>query len=75
MKLISVVTPCFNEEKNVQNCYLRVKEVFNNLKTKYNYEHIFCDNCSDDSTIKILRDISKKDKNIKVIINSRNYGI
>ncbi len=75
MKLISVVTPCFNEEKNIHNCYLRVKEVFNELKTQYNYEHIFCDNCSDDSTINILREISKKDKNIKVIINSRNYGI
>ena len=75
MKLISVITPCFNEEKNINNCYLRVKDVFDSLKTKYNYEHIFCDNCSNDSTIKILRKIAKSDKNIKVIINSRNYGI
>lgn len=40
MKLISVVTPCYNEEENVADVYRRVKEVFASLKD-YDYEHIF----------------------------------
>ena len=28
MKKISVVTPCFNEEANVEALYLRIKEIF-----------------------------------------------
>ena len=40
----------------------------------YDYEHIVIDNCSTDSTIDKLREISSNDKNVKVIINSKNYG-
>jgi glycosyltransferase involved in cell wall biosynthesis len=73
MRLISVVTPCFNEEANVAELARRVKDIFTRLK-KYRYEHIFIDNASTDSTVSILRDLAKKDKNIKVIINARNFG-
>ncbi len=72
MTKISIVTPCFNEEENVYNLYIRVKNVFSNLD--YNYEHIFIDNNSTDQTVKILKEIAAKDKNIKIIINSRNFG-
>jgi glycosyltransferase involved in cell wall biosynthesis len=41
----------------------------------YRYEHIFIDNSSADKTVPILREIAKKDFNVKVIINSRNFGI
>ena len=40
----------------------------------YDYEHIFCDNCSTDSTFAILQNYAKDDKRIKVILNSRNVG-
>lgn len=73
MKLISIVTPCYNEEENVYNLYKKVKEIFNDLKD-YNYEHIFIDNCSKDKTVSILTDIAKQDRNVKVIVNSRNFG-
>ena len=43
MKLISVVTPCYNEEENVNEAYERVKEVFSSLP-QYRYEHLFIDN-------------------------------
>lgn len=75
MKLISVVTPCFNEEKNIYSCYERVKKVFDSYKGKYSYEHIICDNSSTDKTFKILKEIASKDKNIKLIRNSRNFGV
>lgn len=73
MKLVSVVTPCYNEEKNVEAIYGEVKQIFDNLKN-YRYEHIFIDNASKDRTVPILREIAKKDKNVKVIVNARNFG-
>ncbi len=73
MKMISIVTPCYNEEENVENTYLKVKEMFAALG-KYRYEHIFIDNCSADRTVEILRQIAAQDKNVKVIVNSRNFG-
>jgi len=73
MKTISVLTPCFNEEGNVENVYRQVKEVFKTLP-EYNYEHVFIDNASTDRTVEILKKIAKDDKNIKIIINVRNFG-
>ena len=72
-KLISIVTPCFNEEENVQEVYQQVKEVFARI-ADYRYEHVFIDNSSTDKTVQILREIAKNDFNVKVIINSRNFG-
>lgn len=73
MKLISVVTPCYNEEGNVRELAEKIREVFLKLP-KYDYEHIFIDNCSTDGTQAILRDLAQKDKKIKVIFNLRNFG-
>lgn len=73
MKLISVVTPCFNEEGNVQELYQRVKNTISTLPG-YRYEHIFIDNASTDNTVDILKNIAKDDLNVKIIVNSRNFG-
>ena len=72
-KLISVVTPTYNEEENVELVYNEIKTVFENLK-EYDYEHIFIDNASKDRTISILKEIAKNDKNVKIIVNARNFG-
>lgn len=74
MKKISIITPCFNEEDNVERCYQVTKKMMKNDLPNYTYEHIFSDNASTDSTFKILSSIAKKDKNVKVILNSRNVG-
>jgi glycosyltransferase involved in cell wall biosynthesis len=73
MKKISVVMGCFNEEANVMEAYRQVKEIFN-LLPSYVYEHIFIDNASTDKTVEILKRIAEKDKNIKIIVNARNFG-
>ena len=73
MKLISVVSPCYNEQENVAILYEQVKQQFE-LLPNYQYEHIFIDNCSTDNTVNILKEIAQKDKNVKIIINSRNFG-
>jgi glycosyltransferase involved in cell wall biosynthesis len=72
-KLISIVTPCYNEEGNVEDVYKEVKNVFKSIEG-YIYEHIFIDNSSKDNTVSILKDIARSDKNVKVIINTRNFG-
>ena len=72
-KLISIVTPCLNEEGNVELLYDKVKEIMSNYK-QYDYEHIFIDNSSTDRTVPILKEIAKKDKRLKIIVNTRNFG-
>lgn len=73
MKLISIVTPCYNEEENIEELYHRVKAVFTEF-TCYQYEHIFIDNASTDNTLNILKALAATDKKIKIIVNSRNFG-
>lgn len=68
-----MVTPCFNEKDNIRKLYLAVKFIFSNLE-KYRYEHIFIDNCSTDNSINILKEIAQFDRNVKLILNSRNFG-
>lgn len=70
---ISVVTPCYNEEENVEPLYKKVKSVFDDLK-KYDYEHIFIDNASTDNTVGTLKALAAQDENLKIIVNSRNFG-
>lgn len=73
MKKITVMTPCYNEEGNIEDLYLRVKEVFNQLPN-YEYEHLFIDNASQDKTVDELKKIAQKDPGVKVIVNARNFG-
>jgi glycosyltransferase involved in cell wall biosynthesis len=73
MKTISVITPCYNEEVNVEICAAELKKVMEQLPG-YDYEHIFADNASTDSTLIKLHEMAAKDKHIKVISNSRNVG-
>ena len=71
-KLISIVTPTFNEEGNIEElCKSISKEM---SKIDYDYEHIVIDNNSSDQTIPILRKLADKDKKLKVIINTRDFG-
>ncbi len=71
-QLLSVVTPCFNEEANVRELIERVSATMASLP--YDYEHILIDNASTDSTVDILREIAEADSRVKVIVNARNFG-
>jgi glycosyltransferase involved in cell wall biosynthesis len=73
MKKISILTPTYNEETNVEIIYKRIKYEMTKL-VQYEYEHIFIDNDSNDSTFKILKDIASIDNNVKIIANVRNFG-
>ncbi len=72
-EFISIVTPCFNEEGNIEELVKQIREVF--IKMNHtNYEHIIIDNDSQDNTQNLLREMAAKDSKIKVIMNNRNFG-
>lgn len=71
-KLVSIVTPCFNEEDNIDELCRRIADVMASLP--YDYEHIFIDNCSTDQTVPKIKEKAAKDKRIKLIVNARNFG-
>lgn len=74
MKKISIMTPCFNEEDNVDDVYRAVKKVLQESLSNYDYEHLFIDNCSTDRTAEKLRSLAAHDSRVKVIFNTRNFG-
>jgi glycosyltransferase involved in cell wall biosynthesis len=73
VKSISVLTACFNEEENVEELYRRVRAQFQALG-RYRYEHIFIDNASTDQTVAVLKRLAAADRNVKIIVNARNFG-
>lgn len=74
MKKISIITPTFNEEANIPEIHKAIKEIMTKECSGYDYEHIFIDNCSLDSSEKLLREIAKNDSKVKLILNNRNFG-
>ena len=72
-KLISIITPTFNEEENVEEVCQQVKAIFNGIP-HYDYEHLFIDNASQDNTVDKLRILAAADPHIKIIVNQRNFG-
>lgn len=73
MKTITVVTPVYNEDKNIVIVYEKVKKVFNEIDN-VSYKHLFIDNDSIDNSQNIIRSICEKDKNVLAIFNRKDYG-
>lgn len=72
-KLITIMTPCYNEELNVREIHKRVQAVAAALP-EYRFEHLFIDNASKDATVEVLRALAAEDPSVKVIVNARNVG-
>lgn len=73
MKKISIITGVHNEEETVQEVYETIKKLFASLG-KYDYEHIFMDNCSTDRTLPLLKEIAARDTQVKILSYSKNFG-
>tara|TARA_B100000965_G_scaffold403450_1_gene431571 strand:- start:3501 stop:4430 length:930 start_codon:yes stop_codon:yes gene_type:complete len=71
-KLISIITPTYNEEDNIEKLCSQISQELLNIDC--DYEHIVIDNNSDDKTVEILKKLANKDKNLKIIVNARNFG-
>lgn len=75
METISLIVPCYNEEKVLEKMYVAVKDVAIMLgKRGYDHEIVFVNDGSKDKTINILRRISSEDDRVKYISFSRNFG-
>ena len=73
-KIISVVVPCYNEEKNIEALYEAIKDQFVKYLENYDYELIFIDNKSKDNTRNVIRKCCEKDRRVKAIFNICNFG-
>ena len=69
---ISVIVPCYNEEESIPLFYKEIKEITKKMKAKF--EIIFINDGSSDNTLNIIRTLAKKDKMVRYISFSRNFG-
>lgn len=74
MKKVSVLIPCYNEKENVIPMSEAIDNIFKTECTQYDYELVFIDNNSTDGTRDLLREICAKNKNVKAILNAKNFG-
>lgn len=72
MEVISIIIPCYNEEDSIPLIYNELKKVSNNMK--YDFELIFVNDGSIDNSLSVLKKLSAKDKQVKYIHFSRNFG-
>jgi dolichol-phosphate mannosyltransferase len=71
--LISIVIPCFNEEENISEVYKALLKVIRGIP-KYEFEFVFVDNGSLDRTRDLISSLVKKDKRVRGVYLSRNFG-
>lgn len=74
MKKVSILIPCYNEEDNVIPMSEAIVNLFTTQLTQYDYELVFIDNDSKDTTRPKLRKICEKNPHIKAIFNAKNFG-
>ena len=74
MKKISIIVPCYNEEESIPIFYNEMQKIVKNLAKKATFEFLFVNDGSKDKTLEILRDLAKKDKKVRYISFSRNFG-
>ena len=72
-KKISIIVPCYNEEESLPIFYEEINKVMEEMK-KVKFELIFINDGSKDRTLEILREMAKKDKQVRYISFSRNFG-
>lgn len=70
---ISIVSPCYNEEKSLPELYRRITSVMMS-HSEYDYEIIWADNASSDGSRDVIRDLCRRDKHLKAILNASNFG-
>ena len=73
MAKISIVVPCYNEEKALSLFYDEINKISKKIK-KVDFEFLFINDGSKDKTLEILKDFVKKDKRVRYISFSRNFG-
>ena len=70
---ISLVTPCYNEEANIEELYKQLALQMAKIP-ELDYEHIFIDNASTDTSVEKIKALIARDKRVRLIVNARNFG-
>jgi polyisoprenyl-phosphate glycosyltransferase len=73
-QILSIVVPVYYQEKGLNELYNRLKKVVMSISDEFDYEIIFVNDGSKDKSIDVLRELSEKDINVKVLNFSRNFG-
>ena len=72
-EMISLIVPCYNEEKALPHFWREVSAVM--AKMNYlDFEVIFVNDGSKDGTLELLRGLAKEDRRAKYLSFSRNFG-
>jgi len=74
MKLVSIVTPCRNEEANVREHFERVRAALAACADRYAFEHLYTDNASTDGTFARLAELAAAHPSVRVLRFSRDIG-
>jgi glycosyltransferase involved in cell wall biosynthesis len=70
--IISIIIPVFNEEENIRELYRRLENTL--ARVEKNYEIVFIDDCSQDRSFELLKEVYQKNKNINIIRLAKNFG-
>ena len=73
LKKVSLIIPCYNEEESLPYLYERINKVISDLK-QYEFEVLFINDGSKDSTIELIKQYREKDKRFCYVDFSRNFG-
>ena len=73
-KFLSIVTTVFNEKATIEDLVHRIESTMSSMSEHYDFEIILVDDGSKDSSLKIMKQMAKNDKRIRVIELRRNYG-
>ena len=73
MKKITIIVPCYNEQEALPLFYKEITKVSKKMK-KVDFEYLFINDGSKDNTLSVLKDLAKKDKKVRFISFSRNFG-
>ena len=74
MEKISIIVPCYNEEEAMPIFYKEITKIADKMKKKSEFEFIFVNDGSKDRTLEVARELSAKDKRVRYISFSRNFG-
>ena len=74
MKLLSIIVPCYNEEESLPLFYDEITKTAEKMKNDVLFEFVLVDDGSRDKTLEVMRELSKKDKRVRYVSFSRNFG-
>ena len=76
-ELLSIVVPCYNEETTIPKFYQRISAIIEEMTSQFpsvRYEILLIDDGSKDKTADVMKEYHKKDKKVRYVIFSRNFG-